>query len=99
MKPACQENKTHECTRPGRFALGLATHFWLGYTRAYGSSGRRFAPSALADSCLFRNCAQREAQCPGYSFAIGRSGLEAVADVADLDFLRGITHGTGSVAE
>ena len=57
------------------------------------------APPAtrLADSCLFRNFAQRDAQGLSHPFAIGRVRLQAVSDVAELDLLGRIAHGAGSV--
>ncbi len=46
-----------------------------------------------------RHLACRDAQRFGHAFAVGRVGLQAVADVADLDLLRSIAHGTGGVLE
>lgn len=51
------------------------------------------------DCYLFWKLAQRDAKRHGYSFAICRIGLEAIAYVADLNLLGGISHGTGSVSE
>ena len=48
---------------------------------------------------VFRRFAHWDAQRLGHTFAVGRIGLVAVADVAELDLLRGITHGAGGVVE
>lgn len=48
---------------------------------------------------LFWNPAQVDFHGLGNAGAIGRIGLEAVADVADLDFVWRVAHGSGRVAE
>ena len=60
---------------------------------AYGAWSRHKKSCA----CSLRHLAQRYAQRVGYTFAIGRVCLQAVADMADLELLWRIAHGPGGV--
>ena len=60
---------------------------------------RSVISGARATLCLFRCFAERDAKCLSYPLAVSRIGLQAVADVADLNFLRRLADSTSGVAK
>jgi hypothetical protein len=59
----------------------------------------RLPAAAVLALSFFKNLVPLDAQRLGHAFAVGRIGLHAVADVANLDLLRGIAHRAGGVLE
>ena len=56
-------------------------------------------PIAILALSLCRKLAHRNAQRLGHAFAVSRIGLQTIADVANLNLLRGIAHRAGGVLE
>jgi hypothetical protein len=100
LSPRLRPTSLHAAeTAPASVQEALRRIRWafFGVSGACSRNETAFGPRHTL--CLLGHFVQRKTQCIGYPLSVGGIGLQAVADVACLDLVRGISHCTAGVGK